>query len=68
MFEELLQPMHLVFILIIALIVFGPGKLTEFGAGLGKGIREFEKSLAEGEKEAASGGKAPGSSGTIDKA
>lgn len=52
MFEGLFQPMHLVVILIIALVVFGPGKLPELGAGLGKGIREFKKAMADGAKEA----------------
>ena len=51
MFEGLFQPMHLVFILVIALVVFGPGKLPEVAAGLGKGIREFKKAMAEGGKE-----------------
>lgn len=51
MFEGLMQPMHLLFILVIALVVFGPGKLPELGAGLGKGIREFKKAMAEGGKE-----------------
>ena len=52
MFEGLFQPMHVLFILVIALIFFGPGKLPELGAGLGKGIREFKKAMADGEKEA----------------
>lgn len=51
MFEGLFQPMHMVFILVIALVVFGPGKLPEVAAGLGKGIREFKKAMAEGGKE-----------------
>jgi TatA/E family protein of Tat protein translocase len=41
MFEGLAQPMHLILILVIVLIVFGPGKLPELGEGLGKSIREF---------------------------
>jgi sec-independent protein translocase protein TatA len=51
MFEGLFQPMHLLFILVIALVFFGPGKLPELGAGLGKGIREFKKAMADGTKE-----------------
>jgi sec-independent protein translocase protein TatA len=52
MFEGLFQPMHVVIILVIALVFFGPGKLPELGAGLGKGIREFRKAMAEVPKEA----------------
>lgn len=40
-----LTPMHLLLILVIALIVVGPGKLPEVGAALGKTIREFQKSV-----------------------
>lgn len=46
--EGLFQPMHLVFILLIVLILFGPGKLPELGKGLGKGIREFKDALRGG--------------------
>ncbi|HLW78021.1 MAG TPA: twin-arginine translocase TatA/TatE family subunit, partial [Terriglobia bacterium] len=35
--EGLLQPTHLFFILLFALIIFGPGKLPDLGRGLGKG-------------------------------
>lgn len=51
MFEGLFQPMHMLIILVIALIVFGPGKLPELGAGLGKSIREFKKALSDAEKQ-----------------
>ncbi len=51
MFEGLFQPMHLLLILIIVLVVFGPGKLPQIGSGLGKSIYEFEKSLADGKEE-----------------
>ena len=45
MIEGLLRPTHLVFILAIMLIVFGPRKLPELGQGLGKGIRDFKDAL-----------------------
>ncbi len=34
-------------ILLILLLVFGAKRLPEMGAGMGKGIREFKKSLKE---------------------
>jgi len=40
--------MHLIFIMVIVLILFGPGKLPELGKGLGKGIREFKDALRGG--------------------
>jgi len=50
MFEGLLQPMHLILILLIVLIIFGPGKLPELGAGLGRSIKEFKKAMKEGQE------------------
>ena len=47
MFTGALQPMHLLIILIVALVVFGPSKLPELGSSLGKGIREFRKTSDE---------------------
>ena len=37
----LFQPMHLLLILIVVLIVFGPGKLPDVGKAIGKSIKEF---------------------------
>lgn len=34
-------------ILVVALLIFGPRKLPEIGASLGKGIREFKRSINE---------------------
>jgi sec-independent protein translocase protein TatA len=45
--EELFQPMHLLVILAIALLFFGPQKLPELGKGLGEAIRGFKTSLRE---------------------
>ena len=51
MFDGLFQPMHLIVILFIALMVFGPKKLPELGKGLGDGIRSFKDSM-RGKEEA----------------
>jgi len=46
--------MHLLVILFIALLVFGPKKLPELGKGLGDGIRAFKDNVrSESPKEAA---------------
>jgi sec-independent protein translocase protein TatA len=39
-------------ILALALLIFGAKKLPEFGRGLGKGIKEFKKSLSGAPEEA----------------
>lgn len=36
---------ELLLILVIALVVFGPGKLPEIGKALGKGINEFRRAM-----------------------
>ena len=46
-----LSPMHLILLLIIMLIVFGPGRLPEVGTALGRGLREFRKAAEELEDE-----------------
>lgn len=48
MFEGIMQPMHLLVILIIALLFFGPSKLGDLGKGLGDGIRHFKNAVKEG--------------------
>ena len=45
MFEGLFQPTHLLLVLAIALLIFGPKKLPELGQGLGKGIRGFKDAI-----------------------
>jgi sec-independent protein translocase protein TatA len=47
--ENLFQPTHLLLILGIALLVFGPKRLPELGRGLGEAIRGFKESMNEGE-------------------
>jgi len=48
---EGLSPLHLIILLVVALLVIGPGKLPEVGAALGKTIREF-RSTVSGVQEA----------------
>jgi sec-independent protein translocase protein TatA len=38
---------ELILILIIGLVVFGPGKLPEIGRAVGKGLQEFKKATSE---------------------
>lgn len=45
-----LTPMTMGIALVIALVIFGPGKLPELGKALGKGIKEF-KNATEGEEK-----------------
>jgi sec-independent protein translocase protein TatA len=40
-------PLELIIVLVIALIVLGPGKLPDVGAALGKGIREFRRASSD---------------------
>ncbi len=42
-----LQPWHLILLLIVVLIVLGPGKLPEVGKALGDAMREFRKATGE---------------------
>jgi sec-independent protein translocase protein TatA len=50
MIEGLFQPMHLVVIVGIVLLIFGPKKLPELGKGLGDGIRGFKAAMSGEEK------------------
>jgi sec-independent protein translocase protein TatA len=45
MFSGLFSPMHLIVLLVIVLIIFGPGKLPELGNSLGKSIKNFKKAV-----------------------
>jgi TatA/E family protein of Tat protein translocase len=40
-------PLELVIILVIALLILGPGKLPDVGAALGKSIKEFRKASSD---------------------
>ena len=42
---------ELLIVLVIALIIFGAGKLLEIGSGIGNAIRNFKKGVANVETE-----------------
>ena len=44
---EGIGPLHLLIVLVIALIIIGPGKLPSVGKALGESIREFRKSVSD---------------------
>jgi sec-independent protein translocase protein TatA len=50
--ENLFRPTHLLLVLAIALLVFGPKNLPGIGKGLGEAIRGFKDSMKEGEHDA----------------
>jgi sec-independent protein translocase protein TatA len=46
MFDGILQPRHLIIVLIIALVVLGPKRLPDAGRAIGQGLKEFKGSTA----------------------
>lgn len=42
---------ELLILLAIALLIFGPSKLADFGKGLGEGIKNFKSAVKDGESE-----------------
>lgn len=38
---------YIIVLLVVVLIIFGPGRLPELGSGLGKAMREFRKATSE---------------------
>ena len=44
-------PMELIIILVIVMIIFGVGKLSDIGGALGRSIREFRKSSMDDVQE-----------------
>jgi sec-independent protein translocase protein TatA len=58
--------MELVLLLVIVLIIFGPGKLPDIGNAVGKGIREFRKASNELE-ESVRGESKPNSTSSDDR-
>lgn len=50
MFENLSLP-HILMVLVIVLLLFGAKRIPEIAGSMGKGIREFKKSVNDGANE-----------------
>jgi sec-independent protein translocase protein TatA len=48
---DILQPTHLLFVLVVALLVLGPKRLPEVGRSLGRGLRDFKTALSTDEHD-----------------
>lgn len=46
MVGDILQPTHLLFVLVIALLVLGPKRLPEVGRSLGRTMRDFRSAIS----------------------
>jgi sec-independent protein translocase protein TatA len=46
MFSGILQPTHLIMLLVVALLFLGPKRLPEAGRALGQGLKEFKSSIS----------------------
>jgi sec-independent protein translocase protein TatA len=42
-----LGPMEMLFVMVVLLLLFGAKRLPELGSGIGKGIREFKRTMRE---------------------
>jgi sec-independent protein translocase protein TatA len=64
---ELLSPMHLLIIFLVALLLFGPKKLPELGKGIGEGFRALKEGMKDksaADEQASKTSPAPPSSNT----
>jgi sec-independent protein translocase protein TatA len=48
MLTSILQPTHLIIVLIVALLILGPKRLPEAGRAIGQGLKEFKSSVTGG--------------------
>ncbi len=46
---DLFAPTHLILLLLVILIIFGPSKLGDVGGAMGKAIRDFKRAINEPE-------------------
>jgi sec-independent protein translocase protein TatA len=52
---DIFAPSHLLILLLIILVIFGPAKLGDVGGALGRAIRDFKKAMNEPEQSPPSG-------------
>jgi sec-independent protein translocase protein TatA len=55
---DLFAPTHLLVMLLVILVIFGPSRLGDVGGALGKGIRDFKRAVTEPENLPATAAKA----------
>ncbi len=55
----LFQPWHLLLILLIVLVVFGAGKLSQVGGALGQSVRDFKETINDDDEDEAEAGAEP---------
>jgi sec-independent protein translocase protein TatA len=48
---DIFAPSHLLILLLIILIIFGPSKLGDVGGAMGKAIRDFKRAMNEPDAE-----------------
>ncbi|HWF49555.1 MAG TPA: twin-arginine translocase TatA/TatE family subunit [Solirubrobacteraceae bacterium] len=46
MLTSIIQPTHLIIVVIVALLVLGPKRLPEAGRAVGQGLKEFRSSVS----------------------
>lgn len=46
---DILSPSHLLILLVIVLIIFGPSKLGDVGGAVGKAVKDFKRAMADEE-------------------
>lgn len=46
---DIFAPSHLLILLVIILVIFGPSKLGDVGGAMGKAIRDFKRAMNEPE-------------------
>lgn len=57
-----LQPWHLIVVVVIVLVIFGPGKLPMLGKAVGDSVRDFKKAMSDEPARAAEGDASPATS------